>query len=131
MFVLQPMLIISQILANCVKVHYTYLHEIKCSLNNLLSFTKFKNHILYICGFEFWLYALPFFHQGENENLLIHDIDDVNTMYVLVSKGAHATHLNMNSQKHHGVQPIQKLDLGYKLILGRIAFDLLIEYGRM
>ena len=45
-------------------------------------------------------------------------------MYVFASIDAHVAHLNMNSQKHEDVQPIQKMNSGNKLILDRVTFDI-------
>ena len=54
-----------------------------------MDFAKFIYHILslyiYVCGCNFILYIVVC--QGENENILILDIDGKNTMYVFASKG--------------------------------------------
>ena len=62
------------------------------------------------------------------KNLLIPDIDDQNTTHVFIFKGTQAAYLNVNSQQHQDIQPIQKVYLKNKLILDRSIFDIKKEY---
>ena len=56
------------------------------------SFTKFKNYILYIDVFVTLLYTIVLC-QRENENILMLDIDDQNTTWVIAPKGHGITFL--------------------------------------
>ena len=47
---------------------------------NSTSLTKSKNHVVYNTGFKFFLDILS---QQENKSMLICDIDDQNTKYVI------------------------------------------------
>lgn len=62
-----------------------------------MDFTRLTNHILYNYVFEMFLDIL-FYVKGENQNILILDINDENTTYVFASESIYVAYLNLNIQ---------------------------------
>lgn len=64
--------------------------------------TKFVNRSLYIYVFETVVSTLVLC-QGDNQNILILDINDQNITYVLVSKSIYVVYVNLDLQDYQSV----------------------------
>ena len=83
-----------------------------------MSLSKSENLVFIFVGVKLYLSYV----KGENENILIRDIDDRSTKYIFASKDTQAVYSNPNLQ---GIQPTWKVHLKIELKSHRITFDII------